>query len=140
MTSMSQAQYRAMIGATDQAQAKGKGKRSKFNSVKVVIDGHEFDSKKETKRYRELKLLLRAKAISDLRLQVVYELAGKVHLAGEKRAKPALRYKADFVYFDIEKGHLVVEDVKSPATRRLAAYRQKKHLMKSVLNIDITEV
>lgn len=137
MSSMSPAQYRAMVGTTE---PQAKGKRSKYNSVKVVIDGHEFDSKKEAKRYSELKLLLRARVISDLRLQVVYELAEKVHLLAEKRAKPAIRYKADFVYFDTEKGHLVVEDVKSPATRRLAAYRQKKHLMKSVLNIDITEV
>jgi hypothetical protein len=38
-----------------------------------------------------------------------------------------MRYKADFVYFDNEKGVEVVEDVKSPATRRLAAYRQKMH-------------
>ena len=140
MSSMSPAQYRAMVGATDQPQAKGKGKRSKYNSTKVLIDGHEFDSKKEAKRYQELKLLLRAKVIRDLRLQVVYELAEKVQLLGEKRAKPAMRYKADFVYFDIQAGREVVEDVKSPATRRLAAYRQKKHLMKTVLNIDITEV
>lgn len=139
MSSMSPAQYRAMLGTTE-PQAKGKGKRSKYNSVKVVIDGHKFDSKKEAKRYRELKLLLRAKVISDLRLQVVYELAEKVHLAGEKRAKPAMRYKADFVYFDIQAGREVVEDVKGPATRRLAAYRQKKHLMKTVHKIDIREI
>ena len=137
MSSMSPAQYRAMIGTTE---PQAKGRRSKYNSVKVLIDGHEFDSKKEAKRYNELKLLLRAKVISNLRMQVVFVLARKVHLAGEARVKPAMRYKADFVYFDNEKGVEVVEDVKSPATRRLAAYRQKKHLMKTVLNIDITEV
>ena len=138
MTSMSPAQYRAMVGTTDQTQAKGK--RSKYNSTKVVIDGHTFVSKKESQRYRDLKLMVRAGLITALRLQVSYVLAPPAKLKGEKRVKCAMRYIADFVYFDNEKGVEVVEDVKSPATRRLAAYRQKKHLMKSVLNIDITEV
>lgn len=139
MSSMSPAEYRAMLGITDQ-QAKGKGKRSKFNNTKVVIDGHEFDSKKEGKRYCDLRLMVRAGLITALRLQVSYVLAPPAKLKGENRTKCAMRYKADFVYFDNEKGVEVVEDVKSPATRRLAAYRQKKHLMKTVLNIDITEV
>ncbi|MCG4607161.1 hypothetical protein L0O74_12605, partial [Bifidobacterium longum] len=59
-------------------------------------------------------------------------------IAGEKRAKPALRYFADFTY--LKDGVQVVEDVKSVATRKLASYRSKKHMMKSVHDIDISEV
>jgi len=62
----------------------------------------------------------------------------KVKLEGEKRAKPELRYFADFTY--IENGAFVVEDVKSAVTRKLQSYRNKKHLMKTVHDIDIKEV
>lgn len=55
-----------------------------------------------------------------------------------KRAKPALRYFADFTY--IKDGQFIVEDVKSAITRKLASFRNKKHLMKSVHDIDISEV
>lgn len=34
----------------------------------------------------------------------------------------------------------VVEDVKSPASAKLAAYRLKRHLMRTVHGIEITEV
>ena len=35
-------------------------KRSKYNNIKTTIDDIKFDSKKEAKRYGELKLLERA--------------------------------------------------------------------------------
>ena len=68
-----------------------------------------------------------------------FELAPKIKLEGEKRAKPALRYFADFTYYNIT-GEYIVEDVKSEATRKKDSYRNKKHLMKTVLNIDVREV
>ncbi|MFM7810391.1 MAG: hypothetical protein ACKO7M_01240, partial [Acinetobacter junii] len=66
-------------------------------------------------------------------------LAPKTKLEGEKRAKPALRYFADFTYYNT-RGEYIVEDVKSAATRKLASYRNKKHLMKTVFDIDVREV
>ena len=42
---------------------------SKYKSRKVTIDGITFDSKKESERYKELKLLRQAGIISDLELQ-----------------------------------------------------------------------
>ena len=47
--------------------------------------------------------------ISDLRRQVAYELVPSVRFADANRAKPAIRYVADFVY--VEKGAEVIEDV-----------------------------
>jgi hypothetical protein len=76
--------------------------------------------------------------IQDLKCQVKFELAPKVKIEGEKRAKPALRYFADFTY--LSNGKLIVEDVKSAATRKLPSFRNKKHLMKTVHDIDIREV
>lgn len=130
---MTMDQYRELTGKAKQAKP---AKQSKYKNTKVVIDGHAFDSKKEADRYQDLKILVKAGQISDLQLQVAFVLVESVVLDGRK--KPAMRYIADFVY--CSDGLKIVEDVKSSATRKLAAYRQKKHLMKSVHNIEIQEV
>ncbi len=93
-----------------------------------------FDSQKELRRFNELKLLERANEISHLEHQKVFELAPSVVLSGRK--KPALRYVADFAYFDKKRGY-VVEDVKSLATAKLSAFVIKRHLMKSVHGIEV---
>lgn len=137
MTTISLATYHAMH-SKDAKQSKGKPKRPKFNNTAVEVDGMRFDSVKEYKRYIELKARSQRNEIQELKHQVKFELAPKVKIEGEKRAKPALRYFADFTY--IENGVLVVEDVKSVVTRKLASYRNKKHLMKTVHKIDVREI
>lgn len=134
MTSISLAEYKKLYGN----ESKTATKSNKFNAVKIEKDGMKFDSKKEYKRYIELTALMQRGEIQDLKCQVKFELAPKVKIAGEKRAKPALRYFADFTY--LSNGKLIVEDVKSAVTRKLASFRNKKHLMKTVHDIDIKEV
>lgn len=113
-------------------------KPNKYRNEKVEVAGITHDSAKEAGRWGELRQLERAGKIADLKRQVSFVLAPSVRLAGEDRKKPALRYFADFTY--VRDGQLVVEDTKSKPTRKLAAYRIKKHLMKTVLNLDIKEV
>lgn len=137
MTSMSIDQYRREI--LKQSDKTKTAKRNKFNAHKVELDGMTFDSKKEHKRYIELKAMQQRGEIFGLEHHTKFELAPKVKIEGEKRAKPALRYFADFTYYIIT-GEYIVEDVKSAATRKLASYRNKKHLMKTVFNIDLREV
>lgn len=137
MTSMSIEQYRREI--LKQNENPKVAKRNKFNAQKVDLDGMTFDSKKEHKRYIELKAMQQRGEIFGLEHHTKFELAPKIKLEGEKRAKPALRYFADFTYYGIT-GEYIVEDVKSAATRKLASYRTKKHLMKTVFNIDVREV
>ena len=137
MTSMSIDQYRREI--LKQAEKPKAAKRNKFNAQKVEMDGMTFDSKKEHKRYIELKAMQQRGEIFGLEHHTKFELAPKTKLEGEKMAKPALRYFADFTYYIIT-GEYIVEDVKSEATRKKDSYRNKKHLMKTVLNIDIKEV
>lgn len=91
-----------------------------------------YASKREANRAQEIKLLERAGLISELREQVVFELAPSVVVQGRKR--PPLRYIADFVY--IEDGMQVVEDAKG---FRPDSYRIKRHLMMSVHGIEIKE-
>jgi hypothetical protein len=111
---------------------------SKHLNVKTTVDGITYDSSKEAKRAAQLEMMQDAGIITELARQVRFELAPGVRLAGERRKKPALRYYADFTY--MRDGCQVIEDTKSDHTRKLEAYRIKKHLMKSVLNLDITEV
>lgn len=103
---------------------KGMGKvTSKYHSKKVILDGIEFDSKKEAKRYSELKLLERAGQIKDLELQKVFELQPSFKKNGKTYRKTT--YKADFCYFDNEKGKYIVEDVKGFKTE---VYKLKKKM------------
>lgn len=137
MSSMSLAQYREeILKLSRQPKAV---KRNKFNASKVECDGMTFDSKKEYKRYIELKAMQQRGEIYNLEHHTKFELAPKTRLDGEKQAKPALRYFADFTYYSAS-GEYIVEDVKSAITRKKDSYRNKKHLMKTVLNIDVREV
>ena len=104
----------------------------------MELDGFTFDSQKEARRYSELKILVRVGEISELELQKSFVLAESVKFNNEPRAKPAIRYVADFAY--MENGVMMVEDVKSKATKSLPVYRMKKHLMKSVHDIEIQEI
>jgi hypothetical protein len=137
MTSMSVEKYRREI--LKQSDKTKTAKRNKFNAQKIGLDGMTFDSKKEHKRYIELKAMQQRGEIFGLEHHTKFELSPKTKLEGEKRAKPALRYFADFTYYNT-RGEYIVEDVKSAATRKLASYRTKKHLMSTVLGISITEV
>jgi hypothetical protein len=113
-------------------------KVSKYRNRKVEQDGMTFDSAKEARRWRILVEWQKAGIITDLRRQVPFELAPAVRLAGEKRMKPALRYWADAVY--VENGQTIVEDTKSPPTRKTPIYRAKRHLLKTVLGLEIKEI
>lgn len=105
----------------------------KFGNVKTVIDGIKFDSKREAKRYSELKMLERGKAISDLQLQVPYVLIPSQK--GVERNELPVKYIADFVYK--QNGQLVVEDAKG---FREPLYVVKRKLMLEKYNISIKEV
>lgn len=85
---------------------------NKYRNRKVVIDNHRFDSELEAKRYCQLKLLQRAKQISNLRLQVPFLLQEGFKKNGKTYRK--IEYIADFVYE--EKGQTVVEDTKGICT------------------------
>ena len=100
---------------------------SKYGNRKTTINGITFDSKREAQRWDELRMLERAGHIRDLRRQVAYELVPGVKFTGDKRTKPAIRYVADFVY--TERDREVIEDLKSPASANLQAFKLKRHLL-----------
>lgn len=110
---------------------------SKYGNKKIVIDGHKFDSIHEAERYCELKLLLRGKVISDLRLQVKYPVLLAQHDSKGKLIEKGVTYIADFVYKDLRTGQTVVEDAKGCRTKE---YIIKRKLMLQVHGIRIREV
>lgn len=84
-------------------------KNNKYNAKKTVIDNVTFASKKEAKRYEELKFLEKAGVISDLVLQPSYTLHA-INNIGEKIkiGKCIL----DFLYFAHFDSEITIEDVK----------------------------
>ena len=85
---------------------------NKYRNRKIVVDNIMFDSNLEATRYRQLKLLQRAKQISNLRLQVPFLLQESFKKNGKTHRK--IEYIADFVYE--ENGQTVVEDTKGMKT------------------------
>ena len=111
-------------------------RKVKYGNRKTELDGITFDSRKEARRYAELKLLEMAGEISDLELQKPFILQpGFVHEG--KKIQP-IKYIADFCYND--HGETVVEDVKSPATRKDKVYQLKKKMMLYVNKTEIKEI
>lgn len=108
---------------------------TKYRNTKTVVAGVTFDSRREAARWQELQLLERAGQIRDLRRQVAFELVPGVKFAGAARARPAIRYFADFVYQ--ERGQQVIEDIKSQATADLPAFKIKRHLMLALHGLDV---
>lgn len=109
---------------------------SKYGNKKVTAaDGTKFDSLAELHRWAHLNMLQRGGHISELRRQVVFEMVPSVKFAGAARARPAIRYIADFVY--VEQGVEVIEDVKGVETTE---FKLKRHLMKALLGLEVKVV
>lgn len=109
----------------------------KYGNKKTVIDGFEFDSKLEAKRYNELKILLRSGVISDLTLQKVFLLQDGFIYA-KKKERP-ITYVCDFYYKD-KLGNEIVEDVKSIATKTQVYRIKRKMLLFHYPNIVFKEI
>ncbi len=104
-------------------------KQPKYRNKKTVVDGITFDSIREAKRYAELLLLERTGVIQNLRRQVRFPLSVNGQLI--------CTYIADAAY--TENGHEIVEDTKSPVTRKLPVYRIKYKLLRAIHGIAIRE-
>ncbi len=104
-----------------------KKKGHKFKANPCERDGIKFASTKEANRYLELKFLQTHRQISDLKMQVPFDLnPGGTH---------TMKYIADFTYND-QDGNYVVEDSKGFKTKD---YLKKRRLMLRVHGIKIKE-
>lgn len=117
---------------------------SKYNSRKLEFDGQKFDSKKELRRWQDLRRLEQAGRILDLKRQVSFELiptqrgpdiiGPRGGVTPGKVIEYSTHYIADFVYQ--KDGVMIVEDVKG---FRTDTYIIKRKLMLWVHGIRILE-
>ena len=127
-------------------------KRNKYGNKKVWYKGIKFDSVHERDYYIILEERLARGEISNLRLQVKYELTPSIK--GEKEVVknlkrgdkvvmktyeelPASSYIADFVFVENKTGEEVVVDAKGYKTPE---YQLKKKIMRYYKGITIMEV
>ena len=128
-----------------------RSKKSKYGAKKTVIDGITFDSKKEARRYSELRMMEKAGTIANLQRQVKFTLipnqrepdtigkrGGKIQ---GRLLEREVAYIADFVYYDNDLGHEVVEDVKGcKSGNAYTIFTLKRKLMLYLKGIRIKEV
>jgi len=98
--------------------------RHKFNSVKTSIDDIKFSSKKEAKRYVELKHLKEIGDVLFFLRQVRFDLPA------------GIKYVCDFLVFWAS-GDVTVEDVKG---LKLPMYVLKKKQIETLYPFKITEI
>ena len=127
-------------------------RNNKYGRSKTVVDDITFDSKKEAKRYKELKLMESAGEIKDLKMQVRYilipsqrEESTEIYKKGKNKGQPKpgkliereCDYIADFVYTRVSDGKTIVEDTKG---MRTTDYIIKRKMMLYFHGIKISEV
>ena len=104
-------------------------KSCKFGAKKTVVDGITFDSKWESERYGQLKAMERGGIVTDLELQVKYDII----INDIKICK----YIADFVYKEESPDGEIKEIVEDAKGFETPEFKLKKKLMKAVHNIEI---
>lgn len=118
--------YETHMTALEYLQLKRPPKISKYRNKPTDIEGIQFDSRKEAKRWQDLSILQADGQIKKLQRQVTFPLIVNGQLI--------CKYRADFQYE--ENGERVTEDVKG---LRTDVYKIKAKLMKACLNISIRE-
>lgn len=102
----------------------------KYRNIPTQVGEEKFASRKEAKRWADLKWLEQAGKITDLVRQPEYLLV--------VNDRKVCKYIADASY--TENGEAVVEDVKSAATRKNPTYRLKNKLFRAIYGFEIREV
>lgn len=121
-------------------------KGNKYNNRKVFVDGVQFDSVKEGRRWRDLLLMEQSGIIDNLRRQVTYTLIPPQDIRDRRtgkhlRTERAVKYVADFVYTDNRDGQTIVEDVKGyKGGTAYALFKLKKKLMLYLFQIEVMEI
>jgi hypothetical protein len=112
-------------------------KPAKYRNTRCEHQGVKFDSQRERSHWFHLIQQEAAGLISDLELQVPFVLTDRKQ-RDDGTWERASKYVADFTY--IRDGKLVVEDVKSDATRKNRAYVQKRKQMLDKYGITVKEI
>lgn len=120
----SEEEYQKYMERNNKPSPKSKEKKSKYNNKRIKLDGHIFDSIKESEYYGELKLRLSAKDILGFCIQPKFILSDSIS------------YIADFIVFNLD-GSTEIIDVKGIKTD---VYKLKKKLFEEKFKLKIKEV
>jgi hypothetical protein len=112
----------------------GGQRKNKFGARRTPVDGIMFDSAKEARRYQQLRLEERAGHITDLKLQVPFNITA-TRPNGEQVV--VAKYIADFTYERIYADgdeEFIVEDAKGVQTPE---FKLKKKLVEVQHGVEI---
>jgi len=113
-----------------------KGAQRVKGTVPTIVDGIRFDSKREARRWGELRLLQAAGEIRDLERQVPVDLQGQDGPILTDTGRQARRYVADFRYFDERLNIWVIEDAKGHPTE---VFKLKRAIL-AAQGIEVKEI
>ena len=103
---------------------------SKYHAKKTEVDGILFDSKREAQRYQQLKLMVKAGLICNLKRQVKYELIPAQYIDG-KCVERAVNYVSDFEYDEMVQASLRVRTVMADDSIKIAG----RHIVEDVKGV-----
>lgn len=109
----------------------------KYHNKPTEVNGYRMDSRAETRRYEELNLTQLAGEIHGLDVHPTYEII-PAFTDNKGKKHQATFYEGDFVY--IEHGTVVVEDVKSVATKTAVFKLKEKLFLMRYREIDFRVV
>lgn len=103
-------------------------KVNKYRNVRVKSDGISFDSKKEERRYQDLKLLYRAGEITYFIVHPVFMLQESFLDNRTGKRERAITYEGDFAVKYIDLDHWVVEDIKGGNATKTRDFNNKRKM------------
>jgi len=124
---LTEEQYKEFLERNNKTSPKIKPKKSKYNNKKITIDGHVFDSIKESEYYSELKLRLKAKDIFGFCIQPIFILTDSIS------------YRPDFIVWNIDTSVDII-DIKPSKGFKTDVYKMKKKLFEEKFNLTIKEI
>ena len=101
---------------------------NKYSNEKVEFRGEKFDSKAEWQYYMILLDRQKHGEIRDLQRQVVFELQPTFKSESGKTIR-AIKYIADFVYYETETGKRHIVDVKGSKIMETNVFKLKAKIM-----------
>ena len=114
---------------------RGNAGQSKYRNQRCEYDGYKFASRREMLRYCDLVKLQAMGKIRSLELQPGFILNGVNGPLLTDRGRK-MEYRADFRYFDVERGQFVIEDSKGART---PLFKLKKAIMRN-MGFEVIEV
>jgi hypothetical protein len=120
-------EYNKFLERNNKTSPEPKEKKSKCNNKKIKIDGHTFDSIKESEYYQELKLRLKANDILGFCIQPIFILSNSIS------------YRPDFIVWNFD-GTTEIIDVKASKNFKTDVYKIKKKLFEEKFKLKIKEV